>query len=107
MEERNEMMEVTENTEVTETYDSYEETESSSGGLGKVVIGAVIGLAVGGTAFVFKNKDQLKEKYQEKQIARCMKKAEKLGCRLVVVSEEDIEKIEEVLDDTVDVEETE
>lgn len=81
-EERNELMEMENNEELTVI--ELEESEySSGGGLGKILIGAVVGVTAGVAALAYKNKDKIKEKYQEKQIAKCTKKLERLGCTVV------------------------
>lgn len=106
MEERNYdlMVEETENTEVTNYYDEADEC-SGNGGVVALIVAAGAGLVGGGFA-LWKNRDKIKDWYQERQIAKAEKKMLKCGCKVVRISEDEIEAVEEVLDD-VDVEETE
>lgn len=104
-ERTNELMEM-ENEDLT-VIELEENGYSGGSGLGKILIGAVVGVIAGGAALAYKNKDKIKEKYQEKQIAKCTKKLEKLGCTVVrdEYSEEDFE--EDVFEEEIIEEETE
>lgn len=104
-EERNELMaEETENTEVTYYQDEANES-SGNGGTVALIVAAGAGVVGGGIA-LWNNRDKIKDWWQEQQIAKAEKKMRKYGCKVVRISEDEIEAIEEVLDD-VDVDETE
>ena len=91
----------TENTEVNESYNEVNYSDEGNGGLLGIVIAGGVGLVAGGIA-AWKNKDKIAGWVKQKQIAKCEKKAAKLGYTLCA----NVDEFDED-SDTVDDESTE
>ena len=84
----------TENTEVNESYNEVNYSDEGNGGLLGVMIGVGVGLVAGGIA-AFKNKDKIAGWVKQKQIAKCQKKAAKLGYTLSATVDEEFDEDDE------------